>query len=86
MCFWLGLVRDVMLHLLGKGISPMAFQLIVMAFALPATILSAMLSYRYLERPFLRWKKSFTIVGSRPAEQTNPSAMIWRPRPRLKAS
>jgi peptidoglycan/LPS O-acetylase OafA/YrhL len=83
---WLGLVRDGMLHVLGKGVSPLAFQLIVMAVALPATILTAMLSYRYLESPFLRWKKSFTIVASRPAERTNPSVMQWRPRPRLKAS
>jgi peptidoglycan/LPS O-acetylase OafA/YrhL len=37
-----------------------------MALALPATIATAMLSYRYLESPFLRFKKRFTLVSSRP--------------------
>jgi peptidoglycan/LPS O-acetylase OafA/YrhL len=37
-----------------------------MAIALPATIATGMLSYRYLESPFLRLKKRFTVVRSRP--------------------
>lgn len=34
---------------------------------LQLTILAAALSYYGLERPFLRWKESFTFVPSRPA-------------------
>jgi peptidoglycan/LPS O-acetylase OafA/YrhL len=41
-------------------------QLWVMAIALPGTITIATLSYRYLESPFLRFKKCYTIVRSRP--------------------
>ena len=41
-------------------------QLIVMAIALPATVVTGMLSYQYLESPFLRFKKRFTFVRSRP--------------------
>jgi peptidoglycan/LPS O-acetylase OafA/YrhL len=37
-----------------------------MAIALPATIATGMLSYRYLESPFLRFKKRYTVVRSRP--------------------
>jgi peptidoglycan/LPS O-acetylase OafA/YrhL len=37
-----------------------------MAIALPGTIVVAALSYRYLESPFLRFKKRYTIVRSRP--------------------
>jgi peptidoglycan/LPS O-acetylase OafA/YrhL len=43
-----------------------ASQLIVMAIALPATVVTGMLSYQYLESPFLRFKKRFTFVRSRP--------------------
>jgi peptidoglycan/LPS O-acetylase OafA/YrhL len=63
---WLGLSRDVIRHLAGGHLSSLASQLGVMAIALPATIITAMLSYRYLESPFLRWKKRFTVVRSRP--------------------
>jgi peptidoglycan/LPS O-acetylase OafA/YrhL len=60
---WLGLAR----HLLGRFMSsPMALQTAAMSLALPATVLTAMLSYRYLESPFLRVKKRFTVVLSRP--------------------
>jgi peptidoglycan/LPS O-acetylase OafA/YrhL len=44
----------------------LAFQLIVMAIALPCTVVTGMLSYKYLESPFLRFKKRFTFVRSRP--------------------
>jgi peptidoglycan/LPS O-acetylase OafA/YrhL len=37
-----------------------------MSLALPATIVTGTLSYRYLESPFLRLKKRFTVVLSRP--------------------
>jgi peptidoglycan/LPS O-acetylase OafA/YrhL len=63
---WLGLVRDVLERIAGAWLSPLAFQLTVMAIALPATILTGMLSYRFLESPFLRFKKRFTFVRSRP--------------------
>jgi peptidoglycan/LPS O-acetylase OafA/YrhL len=63
---WLGLVRDALRHLGGGYLSPVAFQLIVMAIALPATVVTGMLSYQYLESPFLRFKKRFTFVRSRP--------------------
>jgi peptidoglycan/LPS O-acetylase OafA/YrhL len=63
---WLGLFRDI-LERLGMGRLPrLTFQLSEMALALPATIATAMLSYRYLESPFLRFKKRFTLVSSRP--------------------
>jgi peptidoglycan/LPS O-acetylase OafA/YrhL len=63
---WLGLVRDGLRHLGGGHLSPLAFQLIVMAIALPGTVVTGMISYRYLESPFLRFKKRFTFVRSRP--------------------
>ncbi len=63
---WLGLARNVLQHLGGGRLTPLAFQLIVMAIALPGTVVTAMLSYRYLESPFLRFKKRFTFVRSRP--------------------
>jgi len=63
---WLGLARDLTRRLAGGHLSPLASQLCAMAIALPATIATAMLSYRYLESPFLRWKKRFTVVRSRP--------------------
>jgi peptidoglycan/LPS O-acetylase OafA/YrhL len=44
----------------------LTWQLWVMAIALPATVVTAMLSYRYLESPFLRFKKRYTVVRSRP--------------------
>jgi peptidoglycan/LPS O-acetylase OafA/YrhL len=63
---WLGLARDALKHLGSSHLSPLAFQLIVMAIALPATVVTGMLSYQYLESPFLRFKKRFTFVRSRP--------------------
>jgi peptidoglycan/LPS O-acetylase OafA/YrhL len=63
---WLGFSRDLIEHLAGGRLSPLASQLGAMAIALPATITTAMLSYRYLESPFLRLKKRFTVVRSRP--------------------
>ena len=63
---WLGLVRDLLTHVASSHLSPLAFQLTAMAIALPATVLTGMLSYQYLESPFLRLKKRFTFVRSRP--------------------
>jgi peptidoglycan/LPS O-acetylase OafA/YrhL len=63
---WLGLSRDLVRHFPGGHLSPLASQMCTMAIALPATIVTAMLSYRYLESPFLRFKKRFTVVRSRP--------------------
>jgi peptidoglycan/LPS O-acetylase OafA/YrhL len=63
---WLGFSRDLIRRLAGGHLSPLASQLCAMAIALPATVATAMLSYRYLESPFLRWKKRFTVVRSRP--------------------
>jgi peptidoglycan/LPS O-acetylase OafA/YrhL len=61
----LGAAKHLPQHFAGN-LSPLAAQLWTMAIALPATILTAMLSYRYLESPFLRFKKRYTIVRSRP--------------------
>jgi peptidoglycan/LPS O-acetylase OafA/YrhL len=63
---WLGLFRDLLAHFGGGRLSPLASQLSTMALALPATVVTGMLSYRYLESPFLRFKKRFTVVRSRP--------------------
>ena len=63
---WLSLIRDALQHLPGGRLSSLAFQMIVMAIALPATVLTGVLSYQYLESPFLRLKKRFTFVRSRP--------------------
>jgi peptidoglycan/LPS O-acetylase OafA/YrhL len=48
-------------------LGPLTAELVAMALALPATIAMAMLSYCYLESPFLRFKKRFTVIRSRPA-------------------
>ena len=63
---WLGLARNGLLRLVGVHVSAAALQLMAMGLALPATIVTAMISYRYLETPFLRLKKRFTVVSSRP--------------------
>jgi peptidoglycan/LPS O-acetylase OafA/YrhL len=47
-------------------ISNHAGDLLVIALALPLTVALATLSYRFLESPFLRIKKRFTVVLSRP--------------------
>jgi peptidoglycan/LPS O-acetylase OafA/YrhL len=62
---WLGAAKHVPLHFAGE-LSPLASQLGAMAIALPATIATGILSYRYLESPFLRFKKRYTVVRSRP--------------------
>jgi peptidoglycan/LPS O-acetylase OafA/YrhL len=62
---WLGLAKDVIEHFAGGRLT-LTSQLGAMAIALPATIATGMLSYRYLESPFLRFKKRFTVVRSRP--------------------
>ena len=63
---WLGAVKAY-----TRSISPAVSALsprssVTMAIALPATIVTGMLSYRYLESPFLRFKKRYTVVRSRP--------------------
>ncbi len=63
---WLGASRDLLERFAGGRLSPLASQLCAMAIALPATVVTGMLSYRYLESPFLRLKKRFTVVRSRP--------------------
>jgi peptidoglycan/LPS O-acetylase OafA/YrhL len=61
---WLGVSRHVVARVLhGGGLSS---QLAAMALALALTIASATVSYRYFESPFLRLKKRFTVVRSRP--------------------
>jgi peptidoglycan/LPS O-acetylase OafA/YrhL len=62
---WLSVAKHVSQHFAGNR-SPLPSQLFAMAIALPATIVTAMLSYRYLESPFLRFKKGYTVVRSRP--------------------
>jgi peptidoglycan/LPS O-acetylase OafA/YrhL len=63
---WLSLARDLLERLRLPWLRGLSFDLSVMAIALPATVVTAMLSYRYLESPFLRLKKRFTLVSSRP--------------------
>jgi peptidoglycan/LPS O-acetylase OafA/YrhL len=53
-------------HFPGCSVDSLPTQVWVMAIALPGTIVVAALSYRYLESPFLRFKKRYTIVRSRP--------------------
>jgi peptidoglycan/LPS O-acetylase OafA/YrhL len=62
----LGAAGRLLKHFAGYGMDPLTWQLKVMAIALPATVVTAMLSYRYLESPFLRFKKRYTVVRSRP--------------------
>jgi peptidoglycan/LPS O-acetylase OafA/YrhL len=47
-------------------LDPVTAELVAMALALPTTVAMAVLSYRYLETPFLRFKKRFTVIRSRP--------------------
>jgi peptidoglycan/LPS O-acetylase OafA/YrhL len=61
----LGAARHLGEHF-ARGLSPGATQVWTIAIALPVTIVTSVLSYRYLETPFLRLKKRFTVVGSRP--------------------
>jgi peptidoglycan/LPS O-acetylase OafA/YrhL len=62
----LGAAKRLLKHFPGYGMDSLTWQLWVMAIALPATVVTAMLSYRYLESPFLRFKKRYTVVRSRP--------------------
>jgi peptidoglycan/LPS O-acetylase OafA/YrhL len=63
---WLGVARHVTERLTAGRLSPITSHLCAMSLALPATIVTGMLSYRYLESPFLHLKKRFTVVLSRP--------------------
>jgi peptidoglycan/LPS O-acetylase OafA/YrhL len=44
----------------------LVFPLCVLLLALLITILVSMLSYQFLEKPFLRLKERFTFIQSRP--------------------
>jgi peptidoglycan/LPS O-acetylase OafA/YrhL len=62
---WIELFQHILRRFQG-GMAGFPFELCVMALALPATIVTAVVSYRFLESPFLRYKKQFTTVSSRP--------------------
>jgi peptidoglycan/LPS O-acetylase OafA/YrhL len=63
---WLELAGHVLNRLSTAKRGSLGSDLAAMAIALPGTVATAMLSYRYLEGPFLRLKKRFTLVSSRP--------------------
>ena len=63
---WLGVARDLLKPFAHGHLRGLPSELIAMAIALPATVVTGMVSYRYLESPFLRFKKRFTVVRSRP--------------------
>ncbi len=63
---WLSLSGHLLKSLANFHLGLLATQLCAMAIALPGTIVTGMLSYRYLETPFLRFKKRYTVVRSRP--------------------
>ncbi|HTZ56917.1 MAG TPA: acyltransferase [Acidobacteriaceae bacterium] len=63
---WLGVARDLLRHAVAGHVSPLGSQLLAMALALPATVVTSVISYRYLESPFLRLKRRFTVIRSRP--------------------
>lgn len=56
---------------------------ILLTIALPATILVAWLSYRYVERPVMRWHPG-TVWTARPARSHHPPCRV--PSPKLGAS
>jgi peptidoglycan/LPS O-acetylase OafA/YrhL len=73
---WLGLARHASAHLgFGGGL---AGQALAMALALPATVATAMVSYRCLESPFLRLKNRFAVIPSQPALTTITPQKQWR--------
>lgn len=62
-------------HLFGIGIASYILKkftllpsngLVSFSFALVLTSIAAIISYQYIEKPFLRWKKHFETVSSRP--------------------
>jgi peptidoglycan/LPS O-acetylase OafA/YrhL len=63
---WLGVAGHLTEHFAAGRLSPMTSHLCAMSLALPATIFSGSVSYRYLESPFLHLKKHFTVILSRP--------------------
>jgi peptidoglycan/LPS O-acetylase OafA/YrhL len=63
---WLSLAGHLLNTFTNFHPGLLAAHLCAMAIALPGTIVTGMLSYRYLETPFLRWKNRFTVVRSRP--------------------
>ena len=63
---WLGVARHLTERFTAGRLSPVTSSLCAMSLALPATIVTAALSYRYLECPFLQLKKRFTVILSRP--------------------
>jgi peptidoglycan/LPS O-acetylase OafA/YrhL len=55
--------------IVGIMVSPdrlLVYPLSILLLALPITVLFSMLSYQFLEKPFLRLKKKFTYIQSRP--------------------
>jgi peptidoglycan/LPS O-acetylase OafA/YrhL len=63
---WLSAVGHLLKHVGGRHFGALTFQLVVMMIALPLTVVTGTLSYRYFESPFLLIKKRFTVVRSRP--------------------
>jgi peptidoglycan/LPS O-acetylase OafA/YrhL len=63
---WLGVAGHLTDRFAAGRLSPVTSHLCAMSLALPATSVSGTLSYRYLESPFLRLKKRFTVILSRP--------------------
>jgi peptidoglycan/LPS O-acetylase OafA/YrhL len=63
---WLGASRDLMKYFGADPRGSVTSQLYAMSLALPATVITGILSYHYIESPFLRWKKRFTVIVSRP--------------------
>jgi peptidoglycan/LPS O-acetylase OafA/YrhL len=63
---WLGVARHLTERLTAGCLRPVTSSLCAMSLALPATIVTGMFSYRYLESRFLQLKKRFTVVLSRP--------------------
>ena len=63
---WLGVAGHLTDRFAAGRLSPVTSQLCAMSLALPATIVTGSLSYRYLESPFLQLKKRFTVILSRP--------------------
>jgi peptidoglycan/LPS O-acetylase OafA/YrhL len=52
------------LHL--NGVALLSTKLLVAPVAFAATVIMALLSYRYFESSFLKLRRRFTVVASRP--------------------
>ena len=72
------MLLPVLLHHLPSGTKSILIAVSIMAVAgLMLTVPCAMLSYRFLEQPFIRLKERFTVVSSRPIEAPLPSFSSW---------